>query len=292
MENRANTVTYELMFISREPSQIALELVKGVLLRNGIGLQKIVETDEKPFHRLSVFFGSSEKARSLKDRLRQLKIKNVSVRIKELVKEDWFNKWKKEFREFPLTASIRVVPAWDKKAARSQSNGGVLVLDTGFAFGTGMHPTTKYMAQLIEQSRGCFGRFLDIGTGSGILSLVALKNGAVSVEAIDISRDAVEAANANFERNGFGKIKARKADIAGFKPGKSYDFVAANLITQDLIRLKKKLCRLVKKGRYLAVSGISINNLPILKKEFRTLPLKCIKIFKGEGWSAIKYKRL
>ena len=151
---------------------------------------------------------------------------------------------------------------------------------------------TRFMAKLIERCHGRFKSFLDVGTGSGILSLTALVYGAKSVEALDISRDAVSAAKANFKRNGFKNIKAFKMDVDHFSRKKTYDFVAANLITQELVRLKKKLVARVKKGQYLAISGITLSNLSFIKKAFRTLPVECLKIEKGEGWCALLYKRV
>jgi len=292
MKQKLRSVTFELVITTKNPSSIALELIKEVLLINEVELHEIVETDERPFHHLSVFFRSELKARSLRDRIRTLKIKNISVKIKKLYKKDWFSKWKAEFKPFNLTKKIRVVPAWEKDIKGDHTKKILLRVDTGFAFGSGLHPTTRFMSRLIERTNGRFKRFMDVGTGSGILSMVAIVNGAQEVKAIDISRDAVNAANSNFQRNGFNKIKAQRGDIKVYRCNKKYDLVAANLITGDLINLKSKLLQFVKRGQYLAISGVSINNLPYLKKEFKPLPLKCLKIMRGEGWSALLFKRL
>ena len=155
-----------------------------------------------------------------------------------------------------------------------------------------MHATTRLMANTIERCRGKFKSFLDVGTGTGILSLIALKSQAQNVDALDVDRHVFKTTRENFANN---LLKARafiKSDIKGFKTGRKYDFVAANLITHELIKAKRKLAALVKPGGYLAVCGITINNLETLKEGFQKLPLRCIKIQKAEGWVALLYKRI
>ncbi|OGX31215.1 MAG: hypothetical protein A2787_01775 [Omnitrophica WOR_2 bacterium RIFCSPHIGHO2_01_FULL_48_9] len=76
-----------------------------------------------------------------------------------------------------------------------------------------------------------------------------------------------------------------------WKTNQQFDFVAANLISDDLIRLKKKIFSLVKPGQYLALSGISLENFSKVKKAFAALPLRCVQIRQGSRWAAVLYQR-
>ena len=147
------------------------------------------------------------------------------------------------------------------------------------------------MAQLIERCRGRFQNFLDIGTGSGILAILAFVNGARSVLALEVDKSCVAVAKKNLSANGYRFATIKGIDAAQFKSQKRFDFVAANLISHDLIRLRRKILFFVYPGKYLAISGISKENFPALKKAFRQLPLRCLKIEKGKQWVAVLYKR-
>jgi ribosomal protein L11 methyltransferase len=164
------------------------------------------------------------------------------------------------------------------------------LIDTLLSFGTGLHETTQIVSQFIEDYQGRFESFLDIGTGTGVLALVALKRGAKSVVAFDIGDLSVEAAKHNFRVNGARGI-IQKQDIRKYKDKKTYDFVAANLVTQDLIENMYNITKLVTPGGWLAVSGISLDNLPKLQKAFKDLPLKRLQLKKGQKWSGLLYQK-
>jgi len=276
---------------TRLSSAAALEIIKDILVAQGVDFRDIVEVNEKPFIYLSIYFKSLPKLKALQERIRRLKLKNVSLKIKGLKKDDWFTKWKEDFKPFKITPQIRIVPAWIKRI-KPLPKVIDITIDTGLAFGSGLHPTTKAMANLIHDRQRHFDRFLDIGTGTGILSLVALVNGAQRVCAIDLDAEAIKAARKNIRDNGYIAQELLKVDLEAFAPGRTFDFVAANLITHELIKHKRVIVRLLKKGSYLAVSGISINNGPYFKREFRKLRLRRVKSIKDNGWCAFLYKKI
>jgi len=131
-----------------------------------------------------------------------------------------------------------------------------------------------------------------VGTGTGILSIAALKCGAEDVGAIDINEDSVKVAEKNISANGYRYASLQTADLKTFHPGQKFDFVAANLITDRLLKMKNKLVSLVRPGGFLAVSGISLENLRILRECYQKLPLRCVRVKKGKDWAAILYKRI
>ena len=267
-------------------------MIRNVLIRQGIPFQTIVEVEERPFYHLSIYFKSSQAARRMIEKINALGLRRLSLKIKELKKDDWFSRWKTDFKPFLLTKRIRVIPSWEKAKHKRESGLYDILIDPQGAFGSGLHPTTRFMVELIERSKGKFKDFLDLGTGSGILSLVAYACGAEDVRAIDNSAEAERSAKKNLRENRFPASGVAKAGVEDFPSRRKFDYVAANLITFDLIKLKRKLVRLVKPRCFLAVSGISANNLARLRKEFATLPLKCLQVKKGEGWCALLYQKL
>lgn len=291
MSARKTHITYEVALKVNSSDIGNIEILRGLLAGAGISEEKIVECKEWPYTFLSVYFNSLVKARALRKKLRAFKLVNVPVLLKSLHKKDWQTKWKKEFKPFALTENFGVVPMWLKHKHRIRGRMPIYI-DTNIAFGTGLHATTRFMAQFVDRYRGRFTSFLDLGTGTGILAMIAAKSGANDVTAIDICRGAVEVAKLNCVENECPSINVKVADVRKYKTRKQYDFVCANIITQDLIEMAQKIISLVKPGKYLAVSGISINSYNTFRRAYAKYPLRCLKIEKGEGWVAILFKKL
>ena len=121
--------------------------------------------------------------------------------------------------------------------------------------------------------------------------MMAAKYGVDDVTAIDISQEAVEVAKANCIKNACASVKVQRADVQTYHTKRQYDFVCANIITQDLIRMAEKIVSLVRPGKYLAVSGISLKGYAIFRKVYTRYPLRCVKIEKGEGWVGVLFKK-
>ena len=200
-----------------------LELLNNVLMVSGIDERKIIENEEEGVRWVATYFKSPARARNFVKRLEKLSLKNVNISLRKLYKTQWEGKWKLDFRPFALTRRIDIVPVWRKKDYRLSRRQPVYI-DAIIAFGTGLHETTRFMAQLIEGNRGKFQSFLDIGTGTGILSLVALKNGAKHITAIDIDRHSVLVArsNMNVNRARFDALKA--IDLLRFSSKRRFEF--------------------------------------------------------------------
>ncbi|MCK5012682.1 MAG: 50S ribosomal protein L11 methyltransferase [Candidatus Omnitrophica bacterium] len=268
-----------------------IEILKGLLLNNGVAEEAIIECEQWPYTRLSVYFRSHIKALSLRKRLRAFHLKDVSLALKSLEKKDWQTKWKKEFKPFALTKTFQVIPSRYKCKCRLRGK-TPLYIDTDLAFGTGLHATTRFMARFIERCEGRFENFLDLGTGTGILAMIAAKCGAKDIKAIDVSKDAVKVARKNCIDNDCATVDVTIEDAQMYRTKAQYDFVAANILTQELIRMEDKIINFVQPGKYLAVSGISLNNYDIFREVYDRHPLRCLKIEKGEGWVAILYKKI
>jgi len=275
-----------------DPSHIGvIEILKELLISAGIEENNIVACHQWPDTCLNVYFYSRAKARSLQKRLRAYRLKQVLITVKHLHKKDWQTKWKNGFKPFTLTQTFGVIPQRLKKKYHFRDRVPIYI-DTDLAFGTGLHATTRFMAQLVERCQGRFQSFLDVGTGTGILSVIAFKCGADNITAIDINPEAVKVARSNFINNDCSSIHVRAVDAQKVRIKRRYDFVCANIITQDLINMAEKLISLVKPGKYLAVSGISLNSYDMFRQAYAQYPLRCLKIERGEGWAAILYKKL
>ncbi|HNV24102.1 MAG TPA: 50S ribosomal protein L11 methyltransferase [Candidatus Omnitrophota bacterium] len=283
---------FEVCLKIQDATDIKKEIVKHVLVKHGVSLKDIVELDEiDGKSSLRVYLSSPRASEKFKKALSQFPIKGVTLIIHRLLTRDWRDVWKKSFKPFALTARFDVVPIAHKKNYKSSTRMPIFI-DTSLAFGTGLHETTQFMARLIERQEGKFSSFLDIGTGTGILAIVAKKCKACYVKAVDIDKQAVKIAQENFRRNAVTIESLKREDIGKSRMVKKYDFVAANLVTQDLIAFKKRLVSLIRSQKYLAVSGISLENISKFKKAFRVLPLRLLKIIKGKEWAALLYQRI
>jgi ribosomal protein L11 methyltransferase len=282
---------FEILVSLNKPATGSYEILKSVFANFGFSNEETIEQTIDGRKALAVYCASQQKAKRFQRKLKELDLKSLHVTSTILYQDEWLTRWKKDWKPFALTSRIDVVPVWCRNQYRAGRRKYIL-LDTVSSFGTGLHETTKFMAEFIQELEGRFERLLDIGTGTGILALVALKCGVKEVTAIDIDDMCVDASQANFKANDHSFVGViLHSDLAAFKPTQSFDFVCANLVTHDLITMKRKIFSFVKPGGWLAVSGISLENLPQLRKAFACLPLRCVKIKKGKSWTAVLFKR-
>jgi len=175
------------------------------------------------------------------------KVPEFSVEAVE--EQNWVQLTQAQFDPIRVSGRLWIVPSWHDAPDPAAIN---LILDPGMAFGTGSHPTTRLCLEWLERTVAAGDSLLDYGCGSGILAIAAAKLGAASVAGVDIDPQAVEAANANAERNG---VVARFADSAQALAGE-YDVVVANILSNPLRVLAPAICAHVRSGGRLALSGI------------------------------------
>lgn len=180
---------------------------------------------------------------------------DLSAQIGEIVGDAWRDKYKEHFKPFRLTDTLVVAPPWE--VAPSSDGTSVLIMDPGRAFGTGLHATTSMVAALLEAHRKTVAgaRVLDVGTGSGILALVALQLGADRAVAIDNDRDVIEVAADNAARNGFSDA-IHVSDIALDHVDGAFDVVLANIRSEVLIAMAPTLAARARAGALVLLSGI------------------------------------
>ncbi len=177
------------------------------------------------------------------------------ISLEGMNEDDWAESWKQYYKPVPL-GKVTIVPAWEKYEAK---DGEVIIrMDPGMAFGTGTHETTRLVIRLMQDEPLADKRVLDVGTGSGILSICASKLGARSCNAYDIDPMAVKVARENCIADGCDNITVgvsdllRGVDLSGGK----YDFCVANIVADIIIRMLPDVRAYVKEGAPLILSGI------------------------------------
>ena len=160
-----------------------------------------------------------------------------------------------------------------------------ILIKPGIAFGSGRHQTTRLCAQLMESFKA--QSLLDVGTGSGILALLASHLGFTSIDAVEISQEALENARENFELNQVSHI-ALFSDIQLCT--ESYDVVVANILTPTILHLKEVLLSRLKSQGFLILSGITESEYPSILQAF--VEMKKVKEVIEDGWIGVAFQRI
>lgn len=281
---------FECRLIIKSAQSAQSDLLRLVLANLGVKEEDIAERLQKGRTCLSFFVKSRKEAQVVFVKIRALRLKGFSLRLKPLKDKDWKTRWKKYVKPFAITKQIRVVPLW-KAGQETKKSDKDIYIDTVFAFGSGLHATTRLMARLIALEKGKFFRFLDVGSGSGILSVIAHRYGAGELYAIDIAKDAIKTARRNLRINQCPVEHIKVISFDDFSVKERFDFIAANLFTEDLIRLKNKLIACLSPGKYLAVSGIYRDNYLSFRKRFSDRRLRCLRVLVQKNWYALLFTR-
>lgn len=179
------------------------------------------------------------------------------VRVTSLQEQDWANAWKEHFQVHRIGDRVVIRPPW--REYEPKDDDVVIVLDPGMAFGTGLHPSTRLSMLGTEEVVKPGDTVLDVGTGSGILAIAAVKLGAVKADTVDVETVAVKATAENAEANGLGdQIKVELGSVGEGEPfwGEQYDVVLANIIARVLIELSETIVAHTKPGGKIVLAGI------------------------------------
>ncbi|MBF0104311.1 MAG: 50S ribosomal protein L11 methyltransferase [Deltaproteobacteria bacterium] len=221
------------------------------------------------------------------------KLENTATKlivIKTIPQGNWATEWKKYFKPFAIAPGIIIKPSWEKY--KQKKNEAVIVLDPGMAFGTGLHDTTRFCAELIckvKKQHDRLNSLLDIGCGSGILSFIAKQSGFSTVTGVDTDCEAIETCHENLKRNpDLAPIGFFLTDGHFDHPSiQKADVIAANIIAETLCDLKTELIRLTNNNGYLVLSGILNERVDLVKKAFKDL--KPVQTKKSKEWHALVY---
>ncbi len=207
------------------------------------------------------------------------------IQATRLRREDWAESWKRHFRAMEFGRALLVKPSWVRRRPRAGQQ--VVVLDPGLSFGTGQHPTTGFCLEQIVAGRtpGAAQSLLDIGTGSGILAIAAVKLGYRPVEAYDADADAVRVARANARQNGVARrlgLAQRDLTREPLRSVQKFDMVCANLTFDLLLSERSRIVNRVRPAGALVLAGILRTQFPAVARAYGRLGLQ-LKVSRREN---------
>ena len=212
------------------------------------------------------------------------------IALEGMNEDDWAESWKQYYKPIPL-GRVTIVPAWEKYDARE---GEIIIrMDPGMAFGTGTHETTRLVMRIMQDELHGGERVLDVGTGSGILSICASKLGARSCNAYDIDPVAVKVAKENAKDGGCDNITVGVSDLLSGVDlsGGKYNFCVANIVADIIIRMMPDIPNYLNEGAPLILSGIIAPRADEVREAVKANGFTIIREEQENDWLAIMARR-
>ena len=210
-----------------------------------------------------------------------------TVETEGVEQEDWQNGWRKYYHPMEIGSRLAVVPSWQQY----DTDRVKLILDPGLAFGTGGHETTSLCLEALDEQVRGGERVLDIGTGSGILAIAALKLGAASAEGVDIDPVAVRTAGENAALNGVqDKLTVLVGDLSDKASG-TYDIITANIVANAILSLAPAVPGLMAEGATFIASGIIDSRKDEVITGLEKAGLSVVEVKEKRGWECIVCKK-
>lgn len=231
----------------------------------------------------------SEYVAFLRERFSSLSV-DATLTADGMNEEDWAESWKQYYKPIPL-GRVTIVPAWEDYEAKEGET--VIKMDPGMAFGTGTHETTRLVMKIMQDEIRGGERVLDVGTGSGILSICASKLGAASCNAYDIDPVAVKVARENAIADGCDNITVGVSDLlrgVDLTCGK-YDFCVANIVADIIIRMLPDIDKYLNDGAPLILSGIILPRADEVREAIAKNGFKTVREERENDWLAIMVKK-
>lgn len=228
----------------------------------------------------------------IKEKLQEIKSMGINVgegkvEANEMHEEDWANTWKKYYKPTKIGNNIVIKPMWEEYEAK---NGELVVeLDPGMAFGTGTHETTSMCIKALEKYVTKDTTVFDVGTGSGILAIVASKLGAKHVVGVDLDPVAVESANENLGLNNLNNIEILHGNLLDVVDGKA-DLVVANILAEVVCILVDDVKKALDKGGIFISSGIIHDRRQMVIDKLEQSGFEVIEVNKDGEWNCIVAK--
>ena len=243
---------------------------------------------------------SMTRLESLLEQLRQQKdeaLGDLQMTVQPLPDTDWSESWKENYPPQPVGENLIVLPCW--LAENDESGRLPVILDPGLTFGTGAHPSTRMVMENMERLIAPGASCLDLGSGSGILSITALLLGAQTAIGVDIDPKAEDIARENAAYNGFaapefipmtGNVLSDKSLMAKLAANR-YDLVLVNIVADVIIGLAPVLPRLLDENSTLILSGILDTRLQDVLAALAAAGIRVTQICQEEEWRCVCAKR-
>ena len=222
--------------------------------------------------------------------------RNLPLKKAPLAQTDWDEDWKKNYPPQYVGEHLVVLPYW---LAEQEEKKLPVILDPGLTFGTGAHPSTQMVMEAMESLVKPGFRCLDLGSGSGILSITALRLGAERAVGVDIDRKAEDAARENAAYNGFGEPEftamtgnvLEDRELMDSLTAEAWDLVFVNIVADVIIALAPSLSRLLGSGSTAVCSGILDTRLQDVKAALEKAGLRIIGEKAKEDWRCVTVRR-
>ena len=246
------------------------------------GYIRCEEADFKPSEIQKVFDNAKEELKE--EGFTDDELGEWTITAKKIINQDWSQKWKEHWKPTKASDHVIICPSWEE--CRPGKNEILITLDPGSAFGTGTHATTQLCIQAIEKYVKQGDEIADIGTGSGILAITAVKFGATHAVAIDNDPLVIDVAQDNAQVNGvYNKIdfSCATADMLS----EQFDFVCANILHNVLAEIMGDLKNIMKPQGYMVLSGILDEKKDVVLEAIEQQGLKLIETLSQEQWVAL-----
>ena len=247
----------------------------------------------KAYLPINSFLG--ETVEEIKDAINNLIIYNIdigknAVSVSEVHEEEWATAWKKYYHPVKISKRFTVVPTWEEYTPVN-SDELIIELDPGMAFGTGTHPTTVMSIQALERTVKKGDSVIDVGTGSGVLSIAAAMLGAEKVKALDLDEVAVQAAKLNLKLNKVHTIASVSQNNLLEGISDKVDVVVANILAEVILRFTDDVGKTVKPGGYFIAAGIIQQKKDQVKESIEAAGFEIEETLRMEDWVAFIAKR-
>ena len=230
-----------------------------------------------------------EAASFITERLNSENIQH-EIKIADCRTEDWVNNWKQYFHAMPIGEKLLIRPLWEEEYDAGERT--VLNIEPGLAFGTGSHPTTKLCLETLEKYIDENSTVLDIGCGSGILSIASLLLGAKSAFGVDIDKLAVKTAIENAKENGFEApvFDAVNGNLSDKVSGK-YNVIVANIVADIIMQFNEEVGNFLEDGGIYITGGIIDIRKDEVVHSFEQNGFEILANYEEKGWNVFVCKR-
>ena len=248
---------------------------EGIIVRGYFNVDEVNENFHQRLH---------DEIDSLKNL--DLSVKDYQIETALIKEEDWENSWKEYYHSIPVTRYLTIVPEWETYVPLSREE-QLIVMDPGLAFGTGTHPTTQLSIQALEIVMRGEEHLIDVGTGSGVLTIASSLLGASEIHAYDLDEMAVSSARSNIELNNLStKIHIEENNLLeGIDL--EVDIVVANILTHILLQLIKDAKRVLKPAGYFISSGIIVEKKEEMISALEAEGFEIKQVNQMKDWLAI-----
>lgn len=249
--------------------------------------EDLLEVDADRFELKAYFDASQEKERhAIK---KEAQDKGFEVEEGDVPDQDWVNDWKSYFHPISIDEGLTIVPSWEDYEPKEGEE--IIILDPGMAFGSGNHATSFLCSRYLREYMKQGDTVIDIGCGSGILSLVAVKSGAEKVIAVDLDPQCMIATEENAQKNNMlDSIDTREGDLFSVVT-ESADVVVSNIFAEVIIGMLHDVKHHVKPGGIYIASGILKEKLQDVKDALEREGFELLDDKTDGDWSAVAARR-